>query len=212
MSSVQSLVERIRGEFSASEQKLRQFQQQQVDAHQARVKRLEKLETIFEQLRDVCRPRLEALAQEFGDRVAAQPIITPGKREATFEFQSPLATIRLKFVASANTDVTQLVVTSNLEIQPMLMEFERHSELAMPLDEFDPERLAQWLDDRILAFVKTYLSLHENEYYLKDQMVTDPIAQVRFPKFAAGATRERAGKTYYFISEETAGTFDHQAS
>jgi YHS domain-containing protein len=41
-------------------------------------------------------------------------------------------------------------------------------------------------------------------------MVEDPVAHVRFPKFAAGATLERGGKTYYFVGEETCRDFEKQ--
>ena len=51
--------------------------------------------------------------------------------------------------------------------------------------------------------MRTYLSLHENQYYLKGHMVEDPIAHVHFPKYAAGATLEERGKTVYFIDETT---------
>ena len=34
-------------------------------------------------------------------------------------------------------------------------------------------------------------------------MVHDPIANVHFPKYAAGATLESGGKTVYFIDEST---------
>jgi YHS domain-containing protein len=38
-------------------------------------------------------------------------------------------------------------------------------------------------------------------------MVEDPVANVRFPKYAAGATLEVQGKTYYFIDETTRQEF-----
>jgi YHS domain-containing protein len=41
-------------------------------------------------------------------------------------------------------------------------------------------------------------------------MVEDPVAQVRFPKFSAGATLEWQGRTYYFIGEETRREFEKQ--
>jgi YHS domain-containing protein len=47
------------------------------------------------------------------------------------------------------------------------------------------------------------MSLHENEFYLKAHLVEDPVAHVRFPRFAAAASLERDGKTLYFISNET---------
>lgn len=211
MADVDRLVQRIRGEFAASEERVKQFQQQQTELHQAREKREARLEQIFTELADVWRPRLEALAKEFGDRLQVTPTVDRGRRQASFKVKSPVASIELGFTASGNSDVTELVLTYDLDILPILMEFERHAEVSYPLDQVDHERVAQWFDDRIVGFVKTYLALHSNQYYLKDQMVEDPIAHVSLPKFAAGATRERGGKTLYFVSEATAAEFDSQS-
>ncbi len=211
MADVNKLIERIRGEFAANQEKLKQFQQQKMEMHHARQERHERLEHILGQLQEVWRPRLEALAKEFGDRVQVTPTVTPGRRSAVMQAKSPLASIKLQFSAGTDTEVTKLILAYDLQILPILMEFERHAEIDFPLEEVDPDRIAQWLDDRIVTFVKTYLSLHENEYYLKDQMVEDPVAHIRFPKLAAGATRQREGKTYYFISDETATEFEKQS-
>ncbi len=80
--------------------------------------------------------------------------------------------------------------------------------LIFRLRNIDDAAVAKWIDDRIVDFVRTYVSLHENEYYLKDFMVEDPVAHVRFPKFAAGTTLESNGKTVYFIGEETRREFE----
>lgn len=211
MEDVKKLIERIRGEFAANQDKLKQFQQQKVEMHHARQQRRERLEQEFGQLQDVWRPRLEALAKEFGDRVKVVPAVTPGRRQAMMQVKSPLASIKLQFSAGTDIDVTKLVLAYDLEILPILMQFERHAEIDFSLDEVDRDAIANWLDDRIVGFVKTYLSLHENEYYLKDQMVEDPVAHIRFPKLAAGATRQCEKKTYFFISEETAAEFEKQS-
>lgn len=212
MADVKNLKERIRGEFAASQEKLKQFRTQKVEEHHARQDRLARLQTLFDELAAIWRPRLEALAEEFGDELKVSPSISPGRRHASFRVKSPLASIHLQFSAGSDADVTQLVLAYDLDILPVLMQFERHSEIAFPLDEVEPQALAQWLDDRIVGFVKTYLALGENEYYLKELMVEDPIAKVRFPSFAAGATREKAGRKHYFISEETAREFDQKSS
>lgn len=210
MADVSQLMQRIRNEFAASQEKIKQFQNQQVTLHHEREQRLARLEQVFDQLRDVWRPRLESLAKEFGDRVQVKPVVTPGLRQAALAFKSPLAAITLQFSATTDVDITKLVLACDLEILPILMHFQPHSEISFPLDQVDSQALGQWLDDRIVDFVKTYLSLHENEYYLKHHMVDDPIAHVRFPKFAAGATRQSGGKTIYFVSEETAQEYDQQ--
>jgi hypothetical protein len=61
-----------------------------------------------------------------------------------------------------------------------------------------------------VSFVQTYRSLHDNETYLKEEMVEGHVAGVRFPRFAAGAALERDGRTYYFVGEETRRDFEKQ--
>jgi YHS domain-containing protein len=58
--------------------------------------------------------------------------------------------------------------------------------------------------------VRAYLSMGEDEFGTQEHMVEDPVAHVRFPDFAAGATLEWQGKKYYFIGEETRQEFARQ--
>jgi YHS domain-containing protein len=203
MSDIDNLIARIKNEFSSHREKVAQFQSKQVQEHKGRQQRLEQLEAAFEKLRSVWKPRLEALAAQFKDSVKVTPTVTPGRRQAKFQFQSPLARIDLSFSAATNGDVTKVVLVYDLDILPIFMEFEKHAEIEFPLDQVDQTAAEQWFDDRVIEFVRAYLSLHQNEYYLKDHMVEDPVAHVHFPKFVAGATLQRGGQTYYFISEET---------
>jgi YHS domain-containing protein len=139
------------------------------------------------------------------------PRIVPSTREATFNFQSRLARVRLKFSAATDRDVRKVILSYDLEIIPILMRFEPHTEVEFPLHAVDQEAVARWVDDRIVDFVRSYFALGENEIYLKDQMVEDPIAHVRFPRAAAGATLEQGGQKFYFIGEETRQEFQKQA-
>jgi YHS domain-containing protein len=210
MADVNNLIERIDAEFTAMEKKVQQLQSQSIQTYQEREQRIEKFVKLLDRLRGIWQPRLEALARRFGERVKVTPSVEPGRREAVFAFQSPLARIRLRFSASTNQEVTKAIFNYDLEILPILMQFESHAECDFPLDAVDEEALGRWFDDRIVAFVRTYLALHENEYYLKDHMVEDPVARVRFPKYAAGATLEWKGKSYYFLGAETLGQFKKQ--
>ncbi|MFO0918440.1 MAG: hypothetical protein U0872_09015 [Planctomycetaceae bacterium] len=205
---IDALLNRIDAEFKAVDEKLKKFQSQQVQEYAGRKQRLGQLDQTFAQLGAIWQPRLQALADKFGDRVKVTPHVTPSARDATFKFQSNLARIVLRFSATTDEDVRQLILAYDLEILPILMKFDSHAELAVPLDQVDPQVIGDWVDDRIIAFVKTYLSLHENDLYLKDAMVEDPIAKVRFPKFASAARLERDGKTYYFIGDETRREFE----
>jgi YHS domain-containing protein len=210
MPDVNNLASRIDAEFSAVEEKIKKFQVEQVQEHKQRQQRLEQLGKVFDQLRDVLRPRLELLVKKFEGRVQTTPRIVPSTREATFNFQSHLARVQLKFSASTDRDVQKVILGYDLEIIPILMRFKPHDEMEFPLNAVDKEAAAKWIDDRIVDFVQTYFSLGENEIYLKDYMVEDPIAHVRFPKQAAATTLEWEGQKFYFIGEETRREFAEQ--
>jgi YHS domain-containing protein len=210
MAAVSDLMSRIDAEFDRALERGEIYRADKLNEFQSRQQRLETLDSTLDQLREIWRPRLEALAKKFGERVDVRPHIEPGRRSATFEFQSELARIKLRFGVVPDADVRNLIFNYDLEVIPILMKFESHDELVLPLDAIDQKALAKWLDDRIVSFVQTYLSLHENQYYLRDHLVEDPIAKVRFPKYAAGATLECKGKTIYFIDEATLDEFEEQ--
>jgi YHS domain-containing protein len=208
MPDVANLLNRIDAEFSALDDKIKRAQAERLQEHRERQNRLAAFEKQMEALPAVWKPRLEALIQRFGDRVKVSPRLAASSRDVSLEFQSNLARIRLRFSAATDHDVRKLILNYNLEIIPVLMQFESHQQADWPLDAIDRQAIGDWVDDRIVDFVKTYLSLHENEHYLKDDMVEDPVAGVRFPRFAAAATAEWSGKTFYFIGDETRREFE----
>jgi YHS domain-containing protein len=208
MADISKLLQRIDSEFAAGEQKVKSYQAEQAQAYEDRQNRLKTYEEVCEKLRDVIRPRLEALAQRFGERVNVTPEIGAERRQATFKFDSNLAHIDLRFRASTDQEVRKLVLDYELQILPILMKFVPHVQAEYPLEAVDPAAVGQWFDDRIVDFVRTYLSLHQNEYYLKNHMVVDPVAQIRFPRFAAASVLDWQGKKYYFISEKTRQEFE----
>jgi hypothetical protein len=203
MSDISGLASQIDAAFTAVEQEAKKFQADQMQEHQERQKRMDKLGKVFDELREIWRPRLELLVKKFGDRVKVTPRIVPSTREATFEFQSNLAKVSLKFSAYTDRDVKKVILGYDLDIIPILMRYTPHADIEFPLDKVDKDAAAKWVAARIVEFVRTYLSLGDNEWYLKDQMVEDPIAHVRFPKQAAGATLEWKGQKLYFLGEET---------
>jgi len=87
------------------------------------------------------------------------------------------------------------------------MKFKSHDEVEFSLGAVDKDAVARWMEDRIVDFVQTYFALGDNDFYLKDQMVEDPVALVRFPKLAAAATLDWHGNIFYFVSEETRRQF-----
>jgi len=212
MTTPTDLSTRIEAEFDAYEQSLAKLRETQLADYQGRRERLALFDPLCERLRKIWGPRLETLARRFDEHVEVTPTLSPGRREAKFAFDSKLANVVLRFFVSTDSDVRKLVLGYDLHIIPILMKFEPHAEVEFPIDDVDDDAVARWVDDRIVEFVRTYLALHQNEYYLKDQMVEDPVAGTRFPKAAAATTLERGGRTYYFVSEETRHEFEARAA
>jgi hypothetical protein len=210
MPDISSLAERIDTEFSAVEERATKFHAEQMESQKHRQKRLEQLSQVFDQLRAVWGPRLEVLIKKFGDRVKTTPRIVPSTREVTFNFQSRSAKVCLKFSAFTDREIEKVILSYDLDIIPILMRFTPHDEVEFPLNAVDEKAVGRWIDDRIVQFVRTYFSMGEDEIYLKDQLVEDPIAHVRFPKIAAAATLERHGQKFHFINDETRREFEKQ--
>jgi YHS domain-containing protein len=208
MAKADALLARIDAEFAASDQRITNLQAEALEAYEGRQERFKLFEKACRDLPEIWRPPLESLAKKFGDLVKVTPTITPERRKVVLQFESPLASVKLQFAVSTDSDVRKLIVEYDLDIIPILMQYERHSQIELALESIDSAALAAWIDDRIVDFVKAYLSMSHNQYYLKDHMVVDPIAKVTFPKFAAAATLERDGKTYYFIADKTRMEFE----
>ena len=209
MTDLNDLKGRIDAEFAGFQKGVEQFQVAAKSEYEARESRFRDLFTpAAKRVVEVIRPRLQLLVERFKDRVDIKPVMTERQREVTLKFNSPLARIDLTFRLSHDAEVKNLVLEQDLEILPILLEFDRHAGLTMPFDKIDEDKITKWFDDRIVRFVQTVAAIHQNQYYLKDHLVMDPVAGVQLPKYAAKATLEADGKTYYFISDETKREFE----
>jgi YHS domain-containing protein len=205
--SVDQLIARIDGALSAVKDKAKQQQQEHLQDHQQRQGLLKDYEKAQTQIVEIAKPRLEALAKRAGERAKVTPSVSQTRRTASFEFKSAKAFITLTFSVVPDQQVKNVVVESDLKVVPVLWKFDTHSEFRTPIAAVDAAGLTKWLDDRIMSFVELYIQIHEGDVYDKAEMVEDPVAKVKFPKFAAGATLEKGGQTYYFIDETTKAAF-----
>jgi YHS domain-containing protein len=203
VSDVNNLVTRIEGAFSALKEKAKQQQQQELQHFQERQKLFQEYEKAQARVVEIAKPRLEALAKRAGERVSVTPTVSESRRSAKFEFKSPKAHITLTFGVAPDRELKNAVVEYDLQRVPVLWRFDSHAEFATPIAAIDEAGLTKWLDDRIVGFVELYVQIHQAEIFEKAEFVEDPVAKVKFPKFAAGASLEQGGQTIYFIDETT---------
>lgn len=209
MADTSSLAGRIDARIADAQQQIAAFQKEAEQEYLAREQRYQQQYVpAVKRLVELIKPRLQVLADRFKDRVHVDPLVTAHQRQVTYRFDARIARIELTFRVSHDADVRNLVFDQDLEVLPILMQFDRHSQLTVPLDRIDEAKVLEWVDDRIVAFVQTFLEIHQNRYYQKDILVTDPVAGVEMPKFAAKCSLESGGKTHYFVSEETRREFE----
>ncbi len=100
-------------------------------------------------------------------------------------------------------DWTRIVLDSDLLIVPIFFEYERNARLEMPFDKIDKDAVAKWFDDRLVACVKAYLSMQDNQLYIQRAMVEDPITKAKFLPEESKAKLDYQGRTLYFSSEDS---------
>ncbi len=210
MSDVNELMARIDGAFSAVKEKAKAQQQQELKHYQEQQKLLKEYEKVGARIVEIAKPRLEVLAKRAGSRVSVTPSVVENRRSARFEFRSPQAAITLSFSVAPDRAIKNAVVEYDLKIVPVLWRFDSHFEFSTPIATPDYAALTKWLDDRIVGFVELYIQIHQGEMYEATEYVEDPIAKLKFPKFAAGATLDHGGQTHFFIDETTRAEFAKQ--
>lgn len=157
---------------------------------------------------EIIRPRLEELARYFEN---AAPVAPNSSQETScfcsFEhsLQFP-ATVTLSLSLIPCESSCEFTAHYDLEIFPIFMEYRRNESLQVPFSGAD-DVIIQWVDDRLIEFLDTYLKIETHPLYQKDNLVLDPVCGMRIPVVAAPCHTERNGKTVYFCSAHCRDAF-----
>lgn len=205
--SFKSKLDAVKAEFEKSVDKLKTAAATDAKDLESRYKLYEKArQDIAEK---VIKPRLEQLAAEFpGIQHEVKRDIDGANLTLSFpRTQERSALVEVVLTISHDDAFKQVLFGYELRIIPVFMEFEKFSKLTLPLDGLMPEQVAAWLDERLLAFMKTYLNMQFVEQYQRDNMATDPVLNRRFPSNLAAGTIEHKGTKYHFASAESLNMF-----
>lgn len=162
------------------------------------------------ELRAIWEPRRDALLARFKDTIHIMPAMSDDFGTVSFSLDSPLARITLRFKFSHDLEVRNINLEYRLDVVPILMKIDDYSTLDLKLEDFDSNLAALWLEDRMVSFIRSFVELNGNQYYLKDHMVEDVIAHVRMPRSVAAETVDWDGHKYYFICADTRREFEKQ--
>lgn len=152
---------------------------------------------------DVISPRMQTLASSFGDEaILESPQAGHHFSKCQFKHSSRLpATISLSLGIAHDEEIQQLLMVYDLEILPVFMKFDGHDQAGFPLQNPDRDAITRWVEEKILAFVDTYIRLQQTDQYHQTSLHTDPVCGMRFRETHANGKLDFAGQTYFFCSE-----------
>ena len=208
MADIDTFLKRLDEQVLQARTRVEQKQAELQQSYEARKQRYQKFLKVMDDLRGVAMPRLEKLGEHC--KFEATPLEDADGKSVVLNVQTPVARVRLRLAATHDTEVRNLVLSYDLEILPIFIQFNSHSEIRIPLEKVDRTAVEAWLDDRLIEFAQTFVTVHFTDQYQKDHMVLDPVANVRFPKVFAQSSLEKGGKTHYFISEQTRREFEQR--
>lgn len=207
MSDVAELEARIEGVMAAVKDTVKRQQQEALAGQVERHARLRRYEAVQARVLAVARPRLDALAKRVGERAVVTPTVTQTRRAVCLTCNTHKAGLSLTVSVAPDADVRNAVARADVGVVPVLWAFDAHAELALPLAGFDEAALGRWLDERVFGFAELYVRVNEGQLFDAADYVVDPVANVRFPRFAAGATLEHDGRTHHFVDTRTLAEF-----
>jgi YHS domain-containing protein len=211
MTNIDQLSKRIEAEFADARRRIEELQRRAAREAESVAERYEKFERLRHHVTDdILVPRIQAMLQHFDNakqsphrhRFGVDLVIAFGRTT-----ECP-ANVELKLSLTRDESIEQISLVYELTILPVFTKFEPRGALQFKLDEFDELQLTGWLEDRLVAFVQTYLSLQFVDQYQQDNLVSDPVASIRFPKAFAKATCEYQQQTYYFLSDASKTEFE----
>ena len=156
----------------------------------------------------VIRPCVEKL-QSFFDN-ARMPETRNSRHTVCCQFEH---TSRFPAAASLEMGVTRdgeiktVILEYQVEIRPAFFPVERRDELTMPLDEVDDQKMAAWVQAKVVQFLDCYLRLETSNAHQDENMATDPVCGMRVNKVFAPAQMTYRDQTYYFCIPECQARF-----
>ena len=208
--SAETLGSKIQAAFAAANEKLRELRAEKL----AEFDTIQRRHAVAEKVRhrvvqEVIRPCLEQLLSHF-DNAELQTGESPHACSCAVRFKhTPRfpAGVTLRLGVAFDASFEHLLVVYDLEILPVFMEYQKTSQVSLPLDGVNDEVLRGWIEDRLVEFVETYLKLEFVDQYQRDNMVTDPVANLRISRLITQGQADHAGHTYYFLTKENEQAF-----
>ncbi len=218
MTDIDEFKAQLQGEAEAAMEPIREMQAQAADQYREIQANYAIFLDLSRRIQETIRPWIEVFAESLP---GVTPVVTErdsGPAGRVFHgvfvnFSLPRsercrASITLRFGLEAGAALDGMSLFCDVEIVPVFVEFDRHDQIALPLDPSSVGQAVEWFKGKALAFTRTYVGLFLNPEYQKGSEVLDVVLGRTFPRaFAKGRTDYR-GVSYHFPAEESREAFE----
>jgi YHS domain-containing protein len=109
---------------------------------------------------------------------------------------------RIEFSIEHDVRFEKLIVHTGTRIMPVFVRFNEQDNLPLPLDEVDDGKVADWIEERLLEFLDTYMRIDASEEDPAGEAATDPVCGMQIVRAEAAATDSYYGHPYCFCSND----------
>jgi YHS domain-containing protein len=204
MATLEELERRIKQKLAGSEEERRTKQEQLHNGMMELQARLSRYTAVADRLTcEVIRPRLQKLVDCFDNAHLSEE--EGGRHSVVCRFEPNdrfPATATLELGITRDGEAHSVELYYSLSILPVFFPFDKEGHLVQLLESVDEDKVATWVEDRILGFLDVYLRLETLESYQAENAVTDPVCGMPLNKVHASAETEYRGAKYYFCVED----------
>jgi len=160
----------------------------------------------FEQLahhlnEEIVKPRLEMVASYLKNACMQEE--SSHRSTCWFEFCQRFPTFaQLEFAIEHDVRFDKLIVQIRTRMMPVFVPFNEQDNLLLPLDAVDDEEVADWVEERLLEFLDTYLRIDAGGEDFTEEPVTDPVCGMQIDRLTAAASDSFCGHPYFFCGKE----------
>ena len=185
------------------------WSQAESDRYMAQVAtRREHFETVSSHFfTEVVRPRLEVLGSFFTNASMADDG-PEGRCACWFGYCERFpATTRVDFAIEHDVSFENVVICYDVWMTPLFFKLNEHDKLNLPFNDVSDAVVAEWVEQRLLEFLESYLRIDRGRDDLDDDVAMDPVCGMRIGRKSAPATQIYSGHPYFFCSHECGAKF-----
>jgi YHS domain-containing protein len=158
----------------------------------------------------VVQPRLETLAGYFSNASLSHDE-PAGRCSCWFGYCERFpASTKVEFAVEHDVRFEKVAVCYEASMMPVFIKLNERDKLTSRLDEAKDDRVAEWVEQRLLEFLDAYLRIDRGRDDFDEEAATDPVCGMRITRSAAVASDSYRGHPYFFCSLECQARFNRE--